>query len=175
MYIPEEIKEVKFSEKEISDRVKQLGAALTEEYRGRNPVFICILKGACVFFSDLIRAVECPIEIGFISASSYEGTKSSGKVDISFQGKLDITNRDVVLIEDIVDTARTLPEVIKAFKALSPKSIKTVCLLDKPSKRVTDFKADLVGFKTEDYFLVGYGLDCDQKFRNLPYIGIYNG
>lgn len=174
MYIPEEIKEIKYSEKDIADRVKELGAALTEEYRGRNPVFLCILKGACVFFTDLIRAVECPIEIGFLTASSYEGIESTGKVNVSFQGKLDIANRDVVLVEDIVDTARTLPNVIAALAMLDPKSMKTVCLLDKPARRVTDFNPDLVGFETEDFFLVGYGLDFDQKFRNLPYIGVYN-
>ena len=172
MYIPNEIEKILFTEEQIADRVKELGAELTRDYSGKNPLFLCVLKGAAVFFSDLVRRVECPLEFDFLKASSYSGTNSTGEVKLS--AVPDISGRDVVLVEDIVDTARTLSVLKKHLLTLSPRSVKVACFLDKPSRRVVEgFKADYTGFETDDLFVVGYGLDCDQKCRNLPYIGVY--
>lgn len=174
MYIPTEIEKILFSAEQIGERVNALGRELTRDYEGKNPLFLCILKGACVFFADIVRSIDCPLEFGFLRASSYEGTNSSGKVTLDLSAVPDIEGRDVVIVEDIVDTARTLSALKKHLLELNPRSVKVACLLDKPSRRVVEgFSADYTGFVIEDLFVVGYGLDCDQKFRNLPYIGIY--
>lgn len=176
MYIPVELERVLFTEDQIQNRVKELGKRLCTEYADKNPLFLCVLRGACVFFCDLIRAMECPVEIDFIKASSYCGTDSSGEVKLDVSAIPDLTNRDVVVVEDIVDTARTLSLLKTELLKRDPASLKIVCMLDKPSRRVVKgFKADHVCYEIEDLFVVGYGLDCDQKFRNLPYIGIYKG
>lgn len=173
MFTPEEVKRILFTEDEISRFVDSLGERLTRDYAGKNPLFICVLKGACVFFSDLIRRVECPLEIAFLSAESYRGTQSTGEVELSLAKFPNIAGRDVVLVEDIVDTARTLSLVKAQLAERNPASIKVCCLLDKPSRRVVrGFTADYTGTEIEDLFVVGYGLDYDQRFRNLPYIGI---
>ena len=176
MYIPTEIEKVLFSEEQIAQRVKALGEELTRDYSGKNPLFLCVLKGAAVFFSDLVRRVECPLEFDFLKASSYAGTQSTGEVKLDVSAVPDIKGRDVVLVEDIVDTARTLSVLKKHLLTLSPRSVKVACFLDKPSRRVVEgFKADYTGFEIDDLFVVGYGLDCDQKCRNLPYIAVYKG
>lgn len=173
MYVPKEIERVLFTKEELAARVKTLGAELTRDYAGKNPLFICVLKGASVFFCDLIRQIECPLEIGFIRVSSYTGTVS-GEISADVSGLPELDGRDVVLVEDIVDTAKTLSELKKLFGGRNPKSLKSAALLDKPSRRAVEgFKADYTGFEIEDYFVVGYGLDYSQKYRNLPYIGIY--
>lgn len=176
MYVPEKVKEILFSEEQLREKVCLLGDELTKEYNGRNPLFICILKGSVVFFADLIRVVKCPLEIDFFRTSSYVGTSTSGEVNADKNAIPDIEGRDVVLIEDIIDTAHTLDKVKAMFLRHNPKSLKIVCLLDKPSRRdvgLKDFKADYRCFEIDDLFVVGYGLDCDQQFRNLPYIGVY--
>ena len=175
MYFPDEVEKVLFSEDEIKARVKEMGAELTRDYAGKNPLFVCVLRGASVFFCDLIRDVECPLEIDFLRASSYVGTNSGGEVIID--GALpEISGRDVVIVEDIVDTARTLSKLKTLMLEEKPNSVKIAALLDKPSRRVVEgFRADYTGFEIEDFFVVGYGLDCDNKFRNLPYIGILKG
>ncbi len=174
MYVPEKVDKILFTEEQIKEKVSLLGNELTKEYTGRNPLFVCILKGAVVFFSDLIREVKCPLEIDFFKASSYVGTSSSGSVNADEKTIPDVRGRDVVLVEDIVDTAHTLDEVKSMFLRHEPRSLKIACLLDKPSRReVKDFKADYRCFEIDDLFVVGYGLDCDQQFRNLPYIGVY--
>ncbi|MDE7362749.1 MAG: hypoxanthine phosphoribosyltransferase [Oscillospiraceae bacterium] len=171
---PEKVEEVLFTEAQLKEKVRQLGGELTREYDGKNPLFICLLKGAAVFFSDLIREVECPLEIDFFRASSYSGTATTGSVIADERTVPDIKGRDVVLVEDIIDTANTLSKVKEIFLAREPKSLKIVCLLDKPSRReVEGFTADRSCFEIEDLFVVGYGLDCDQRYRNLPYIGVY--
>lgn len=176
MYIPTEVEKVLFSEEQIKERVAEMGERLTKDYTGKNPLFIGVLKGAAVFFSDLIRRVECPLEIEFLRASSYAGTNSTGEVKLDVSAVPDIKGRDVVIVEDIVDTARTLSILKKHLLSLSPCSVKVACFLDKPSRRVVEgFRADYTGYEIEDLFVVGYGLDCDQKFRNLPYIGVYHG
>ncbi len=172
MYVPDRIERVLYTKEELDTRIKTLGEELTREYDGKNPLFICVLKGAAVFFCDLIRHIECKLEIDFIRASSYSGTLS-GELSVSKSDFPDITDRDVVIVEDIVDTAKTLSVLKKLFLEENPKSLKIAALLDKPSRRVVkDFKADYTGFEIKDYFVVGYGLDCSQEYRNLPYIGI---
>lgn len=173
MYVPEEIERILLSKEELAARVKALGEELTRDYAGKNPLFICVLKGASVFFCDLIRQIECPLEIGFIRVSSYTGTVS-GEISVDENGLPEVSGRDVVLVEDIVDTAKTLSALKKLFGERNPKSLKVASLLDKPSRRVVEgFKADYTGFEIEDYFVVGYGLDFSQQYRNLPYIGVY--
>ncbi len=174
MYLPNEIEKVLVSEEEIKAKVKELGQLLTEEYKDRNPLMLCVLKGSVVFYADLIRAMECPVEIDFIRASSYgTGTVSGGKVNFSVGGHVKIEGRDVILVEDILDTARTLYTVKSEMLRSSPASLRIVTLLDKPSRRVVKgFTADYTGFAIEDHFVVGYGLDYAERFRNLPYVGI---
>lgn len=174
MYVPEKVKEILFTEEQLWEKISLLGDELTKEYNGKNPLFVCILKGSVVFFADLIREVKCPLEIDFFRASSYVGTSTSGEVNADERTVPDIEGRDVVLVEDIIDTAYTLNKVKAMFLQHDPKSLKIACLLDKPSRRkVEGFKADYRCFEIDDLFVVGYGLDCGQQFRNLPYIGIY--
>ena len=173
MYVPEEIERILFTKEEIAARVKALGEVITRDYAGKNPLFICVLKGASVFFCDLIRKIECPLEIGFIRVSSYTGTVS-GEITVDENGLPDVSGRDVVLVEDIVDTAKTLSALKKLFGERNPRSLKVASLLDKPSRRVVEgFKADYTGFENEDVFGIGYGLDYSQKYRDREYIGIY--
>lgn len=169
---PEKVEEVLFTEAQLKEKVRQLGGELTREYDGKNPLFICLLKGAAVFFSDLIREVECPLEIDFFCASSYSGTKTTGILDFNKCPIPDIKGRDVVLVEDIVDTALTLKKVKEMFLEKEPKSLKIVCLLNKTSAH-EGFTVDKSCFEVGNQFVVGYGLDCDQRYRNLPYIGVY--
>lgn len=173
MFVPKEIEKILFTEKEIAERVKQLGLQLTDEYKGKNPLLLCVLKGAVPFFTDLIRSMDMEVQIEFIRASSYTGTQSSGDVKLNVSEFPDVCGRDVLIVEDIVDTARTMALLKEHILAMNPSSVKIASFLDKPSRRVVEgFKADYVGFSIDDYFVVGYGLDCDQRFRNLPYIGI---
>lgn len=174
MYIPQEVGKILFTEQEIKQRVKEMAVELTRDYNGKNPLFLCVLKGAAPFFTDLIREMEMEIQIEFIRASSYVGTESTGEVKLNVSEFPDVKGRDVVVVEDIVDTARTMALFKDYLEKMSPASVKIASFLDKPSRRaVKDFKADYVGFSIDDYFVVGYGLDCDQRFRNLPYIGIF--
>lgn len=174
MYVPEGIERVLFTEEEIEKRVDEMGAELTREYSGKNPLFICVLKGSCVFFADLIRKVRCPIEVEFIRISSYRGTVS-GELSISEPDCPDISGRDVVIVEDIIDTAKTLSKLKTMFLEQNPRSLKIASFLNKPARRVVSgFEADYTGFVIDDLFVVGYGLDYSQKYRNLPYIGVLN-
>lgn len=174
MFYPDEIEKILFTESQIKERVAEIGAQLTEEYAGKNPLLVCVLKGSVVFFADLIREIKCPLEIDFLRASSYgSGTISSGKVQLSAGANIDMRGRHVVIVEDILDTARTLYTLKNELLKRAPASLKIVTLLDKPSRRVVSgFSADYEGFAIDDLFVVGYGLDCSEKFRNLPYIGI---
>ena len=173
MYVPEEVEKILFTREQIDERVKQLGKQLTRDYAGKDPLFLCVLRGAAVFFSDLIREVECPLSIDFIRTASYNGTESSGTVEVDLMKIGDISGRDVVIVEDICDSGRSLVEINKALGAKQPKSLKTVCLLDKPSRRVVEFQPNYTGFVIDDLFVIGSGFDCDGQFRNLPYIGIF--
>lgn len=174
MYSPKEIEKILFTREQIARRTEELGAEITRDYAGREPVFVCVLRGAAIFFADLIRCVELPLSIDFIRTASYAGTESTGKVSVDLMRLRDISDKDVVIVEDICDSGRSLVEINKALWELKPLSLKTVCLLDKPSRRTVEFKPDYTGFVIDDYYVVGSGFDCDNRFRNLPYIGIYH-
>ncbi len=169
------IKRVIITEDEIKDAVAKAGKEIDAIYDGRPILLVSILKGAFVFMADLCRAVSVPCEIGFMCAKSYyEGTVSTGIVKITMDLDQDISNYHVVIVEDIIDTGRTLNDVVKLLKARNPISLRVVTLLDKPSRRLVDFKADISLFTIPDHFVIGYGLDCGEYFRSLPYIAEYS-
>ena len=168
------IKRVLITEEEIASAVKEAGKYIDSIYDGRPILLVSILKGSFVFMADLCRAVSVPCEIDFMCAKSYyDGTVSSGVVKITMDLEQDVSNYHVIIVEDIIDTGRTLSDVVKLLKSRSPLSLKVVTLLDKPSRRVVDFKADMSLFTIPDLFVIGYGLDCGEYFRNLPYIAEY--
>ena len=167
MYRPNEIKDILVTEEQIKAKVQELAKQLTEDYKDKNPLFLCVLKGSVVFFSDLIRAMECPLEIDFIRASSYGKGTVSGTLNVTVGADVHIEGRHVVIVEDILDTARTLHTLKHAMLASNPASLKIVTLLDKPSRRVVEgFCADYSGFAIDDLFVVGYGLDYVLPNRN---------
>ena len=168
------IKRVLVSKEEIDEAVKKAGRQIDEIYDGRPILLVSILKGAFVFMADLCRAVSVPCEIGFMCAKSYyNGTQSSGIVNITMDLDKDVSNHHLVIVEDIIDTGRTLNDVVKLLKARNPLSLTVVTLLDKPDRRVVEFKADISLFTIPDLFVIGYGLDCGEFYRNLPYIAEY--
>ncbi|MBQ8884637.1 MAG: hypoxanthine phosphoribosyltransferase [Oscillospiraceae bacterium] len=169
------IKRVIITEEEIKEAIKKAGKQISDSYDGRPILLVSILKGAFVFMADLCRAITVPCEIGFMCAKSYyNGTVSSGVVKITMDLEQDISNYHVVIVEDIIDTGRTLNDVVKMLKSRNPLSLKVVTLLDKPDRRLVDFTADIALFTIPDYFVIGYGLDCGEYFRNLPYIAEFN-
>ena len=168
-----DIEEVLYSEEEISAVVKDLGAQLTKEYEGKNPLVIGVLKGAVMFMTDLSRAMDCDLELDFMDVSSYgAGMESSGDVKILKDLDTTVDGRELLIVEDIIDTGRTLSYLIEIFKYRKAKSIKVVTLMDKKERREVDLEADYIGINVPNEFVVGYGLDFNEKYRNLPYIGI---
>ncbi len=168
-----DISAVLFDEYKIQARVKEIGAEISREYQGRIPVFIGILKGGFIFLGDIIRNISIPIEVDFMAISSYgSGTVSSGIVKIRKDIDIDITGRDVIIVEDIVDSGLTLQYIKEYLSKHQPASVKTCVLLDKPEAHKIDVSFDYVGFNIGNEFVVGYGLDFDEHYRNLPYIGI---
>ncbi len=168
------IKRVLITETQIQTEIRKAAKWIDELYDGKPLLLVSILKGAFVFLADLCRAVSVPCEIGFLCASSYyEGTVSSGKVEITMDLQQDICNYHVVIVEDIIDTGRTLREVVTLLKGRNPLSLQVVTLLDKPDRRLVDFKAEYTLFTIPDLFVVGYGLDCGEQYRSLPYIAEY--
>lgn len=169
------IKRVIITEEEIKEAVAEAGKKIDAMYDGRPILLVSILKGAFVFMADLCRAVSVPCEIGFMAAKSYyAGTTSSGVVKITMDLDQDISQYHVIIVEDIIDTGRTLNDVVNMLKLRNPLSLKVVTLLDKPERRVVDFKPDVALFTIPDYFVIGYGLDCAEHYRNLPYIAEYS-
>ena len=169
------IKKILITEEEIKEAVKKAGKEISDSYDGRPILLVSILNGAFVFMADLCREVTVPCEVAFMAAKSYfSGTTSSGNVQITMDLEQDISNYHVIIVEDIIDTGRTLNEIVKLLKARNPLSLKVITLLDKPSRRVVDFEADVTLFTIPDYFVIGYGLDCGEHYRNLPYIAEYN-
>jgi len=169
------IKNVLITEEEIKEAIAKAGKEIDKIYDGRPILLVSILKGAYVFLSDLSRAVSVPCEIGFMCAKSYyEGTVSTGIVKITMDLDKDVSNYHVIIVEDIIDTGRTLNDVVKMLQARKPLSLRVVTLLDKPSRRIVDFKADMSLFTIPDHFVIGYGLDCAELYRNLPYIAEYD-
>lgn len=167
----EGLKRVLISENEIKAAVQAEGRRITEEYRGKPLLIAGLLKGSFIFAADLCREVKIPCELGFIAVSSYgDGSVSSGRVDIAMDIGRDISRYHVVIAEDIIDTGRTLCEVCRILRERNPLSLKVVTLLDKPERREADFNADVSLFTIPDAFVVGYGLDYGEKYRNLPFI-----
>ena len=168
------IKQVVITKEQIDEAIKQAGKKISESYDGRPILLVSILKGAFVFMADLCRAITVPCEIGFMCAKSYySGTQSTGIVQITMDLEQDISGYHVIIVEDIIDTGRTLRDIVKLLKARNPLSLKVVTLLDKPERRLVDFKPDMALFTIPDFFVIGYGLDCAEYFRNLPYIAEY--
>ncbi|MGN8648245.1 hypoxanthine phosphoribosyltransferase [Gracilibacillus sp. HCP3S3_G5_1] len=168
-----EIKEILISEEQIQAKCQELGELLTKEYDGKFPLAIGVLKGALPFMSDLLRSINTHLEMDFMDVSSYGNEmRSSGEVKIVKDLDTKVEGRDILIIEDIIDSGLTLSYLVDLFKYRKAKSIKIVTLLDKPEGRTVDIKADMVGFEVPNEFVVGYGLDYQEKYRNLPYIGI---
>ncbi|HCX04326.1 MAG TPA: hypoxanthine phosphoribosyltransferase [Clostridiales bacterium] len=164
-------KEVMISEQEIKDKVKELGKMITEDYKGKDLVVICVLKGAIMFVSDLIKEIKVPLAIDFMAVSSYgNSTKSSGVVKIIKDLDDSIEGKDVLIVEDIIDSGLTLAYLLDNLESRDPKSIEICTLLDKPTGRKTDVDTKYVGFEIKDEFVVGYGLDYAEKYRNVPHI-----
>ena len=169
------IKRVLVSEEEIKEAIARVGKEISDSYDGRPILLVSILKGAFVFMADLCRAITVPCEIGFMAAKSYySGTVSSGAVKVTMDLDQDVSQYHVIIVEDIIDTGRTLSDVVKLLQGRNPLSLKVVTLLDKPSRRVVDFKADVALFTIPDHFVIGYGLDCGEYYRNLPYIAEFD-
>ena len=169
----QDILKVLVSEEELKARVAEMGAELYEKFEGKNPIFLGVLKGSFVFIADLMRACQVKSDIEFIAVSSYaNATESSGRVNIKYDLQQDITGRHLIIVEDILDSGNTLAFLKNYFLAKGAASITIVTLLDKPSRREKAVNADLVGFTVPDEFVVGYGLDYAQRYRNVPYIGV---
>ena len=169
------IKKILISKEEIDAAIVEAGKQIDAIYDGKPILLVSILKGSFVFMADICRAVSVPCEIGFMCAKSYyQGTESSGMVQITMDLDQDVSNYHVVIVEDIIDTGRTLNDIVKLLRARNPLSLHVVTLLDKPDRRVVDFKADISLFTIPDHFVIGYGLDCGELYRNLPYIAEYN-
>ncbi len=169
-----DIQEVLLSQQQIQARVQELGKSLTEEYADKNPVFVGVLKGVVVFYGDLIRAFDAPCQLDFMWISSYSGTQSTGSMVVKKDVSCDLKGRHVVILEDIFNTGRSLDFVYRHLMEKEPASVKICTLLDKPERRdpAITLQADLVGFTIPNAFVVGYGLDYNEAYRNLPYVGI---
>ena len=165
--------EVLLSEQQIQSRIKELGAEITRDYAGRNPLLIGVLKGACFFMSDLLRAIDTRLGIEFMAISSYgSSTRTSGEVRILKDLDVPVEGRDLIVIEDIVDTGLTLSYLLANLKSRGAASVKLVALLDKYERREREVEIDYLGFKIPDHFVVGYGLDFAERYRNLPFIAV---
>lgn len=168
-----DIARIMYTEQEIKDRVQALGKMITRDYQGKAPVLASVLRGSYIFMADLSRAIELPVSIDFMAVSSYgSGTVSSGQVEIKKDLSDSIEGKDLIVVEDILDSGNTLYYLMDILKVRKPSSIRICTLLDKPGRRQKPIRADYVGFVIPDAFIVGYGLDYDEKYRNLPYIGL---
>ena len=167
---------VLIAEQDVDARIAELGKQISEDYAGKQVHLICILKGSVFFTCELAKRITVPVSLDFMSVSSYgDGTQSSGRVKIAKDLDESLEGKDVIVIEDIIDSGRTLAYLLDVLAKRNPSSLKLCTLLDKPDRRVTDVKVDYVGFAIPDEFVVGYGLDYAQKYRNLPYIGVVEG
>ena len=169
----EDVLRVLLSEDEIREKVRELGGKITADYKNSNLMLVTVLKGAVVFLADLMRQIDVPAEIDFMVVSSYgSGDKSSGVVKIVKDLDVPLAGKDILIVEDILDSGLTLSYIKELLESRGPRSIRIATLLDKPSRRKVDLQADYIGFSVPDEFVIGYGLDYDEKYRNLPYIGI---
>lgn len=173
MSLNDDILKVLYSEEELKAKCAEMGAQITKDYAGKNLLLVTVLKGAVVYFTDLMRAIDLPCTIDFMIVSSYgSGVKTSGVVKIVKDLDTDLTGKDLLIVEDILDTGLTLSYLKDMLAARNPASIRIATLLDKPDRRKADIKADYIGYRVPDEFVVGYGLDYDEKYRNLPYVGV---
>jgi hypoxanthine phosphoribosyltransferase len=171
--IHDDVEEVLLTGDRIQARVAELGTQLAADYAGRDPVLVSVLKGSIVFLGDLVRRMEIPLSIDLMEVSSYgASTESSGQVRILKDLSMTIEGRDVIVVEDIIDTGLTLNYLLRYLHDKGPASIRICCLLDKPARRLADITIDYRGFTIPDRFVIGYGLDYDERYRNLPYIGV---
>ena len=163
---------VMISEEEVNNRIREIGEQITKDYEGKNILLVCILRGGSFFMCELAKRINLGVKIDFMSVSSYgKGTKSSGHIKIIKDLEEEIEGKHVIVVEDIIDSGRTLSHLMDLLKSRQPASLALCTLLDKPERRVVEVPVDYIGFQGPDYFVVGYGLDYDQKYRNLPYIG----
>ena len=164
---------VMLTEKEVDAKIQEIGEKITRDYAGKQVHLVCVLKGGSFFMCELAKRIQLPVSLDFMSVSSYgSDTKSSGVVKIVKDLDEPLAGKDVIVIEDIVDSGRTLSYLLQILQSRGPKSLALCTLLDKPDRRVIDVKVDYTGFEIPDEFVVGYGLDYDQRYRNLPYIGV---
>jgi hypoxanthine phosphoribosyltransferase len=169
----DDVGEVLLTDEQIREKTAELGRQLTEDYRGKNPLLICVLKGGLMFLADLMREIHIPVEIDFMAVSSYgDATESSGVVRILMDLDRNIQGRHVLIVEDIIDTGRTLTYIMENLQTRGPASVKVCTLLNKPARRVLDIPIDYVGFEIPDRFVIGYGLDYGEIYRNLPFVGV---
>lgn len=169
----QDIKEIMFTEDQIAAKVREMGAQITKDYAGKTILMCCILKGAVTFFTDLARCIDVPVNFDFMSCSSYgSSTTSSGVLKIRKDLDSDVKDKDVLIVEDIIDTGVTLSHLLPMLKERGARSVKLATLLSKPARRKVDVPVDYNGFVIPDAFVVGYGLDYDSRYRNLPYIGV---
>ena len=168
-----DVEQILYTEEELRQRVKELGCQITADYAGREPLLISVLRGAYIFMADLTRSINLDVRVDFMSVSSYgAGTVSSGQVEIKKDLSASIEGKDLIIVEDILDSGNTLYYLMDVLRARKPASIRICTLMDKPERRTKPIKADYVGFTIPDAFIVGYGLDYDEKYRNLPYVGV---
>lgn len=172
MTLKNDIKQVVLSEEDIQNIARRLGEQITEDYEGKTPVLIALLKGSIMFMSDLIKYIDTHLQIDFMDVSSYIGTKSSGEVKILKDLSTSVDGRHVLIVEDIVETGTTLNSIMGLIKSRNAESLEIVTLLDKPVNRKTEVDVKYIGTEIPDGFVVGYGLDFNEKYRNLPYIGL---
>ena len=171
--LEQDIERVLFTEEELKDRVAEIAARIDKDYAGKEPMLISVLRGSFIFMADLARAITLPCTVDFMAVSSYgSGTTSSGQVKITKDLSESIEGRDIIVVEDILDSGNTLSYLFQLLQARHPASVRLCTLLDKPSRRTKPITADYTGFTVDDLFVVGYGLDYAEKYRNLPYIGI---
>lgn len=171
--LEQDIKKILISHDEIVAAARELGQKLTEDYQGKNPILVGILKGSVPFMAELIKHIDTHIELDFMLVSSYHGgTSSSGVINIIKDMDQDINDRDILFVEDIIDTGKTLKSLKELFEGRQPASVKIATLLDKPEGRLVEIEADYTCFTIPNEFVVGYGLDYDENYRNLPYIGV---
>lgn len=168
----DDIEQVLISEEDLHARIKEMGAKISDDYRGKTPILVGILKGVVPFYAAMAQAVQIPIEEDFMCVSSYSGTQSTGSIRYRKDLDIDIEGRDVLILEDILDSGRTLKAVKENLLLRNPASLKICTLLDKPEGRVVELEADYVCFTIPDAFVVGFGLDYDEHYRNLPFVGV---
>ena len=171
----QDIDHILVSEEQLQNKVAELGAQISRDYEGRDLLMVSILKGSVVFMADLMRAVKIPCGIDFMVVSSYGGanTMSTGLVKIVKDLDADLTGKDVLIVEDILDTGITLSHLLPVLRMRNPRSVRLCTILSKPSRRKAEIEPDYLGFEVPDEFVVGYGLDYDEKYRNLPYVGVW--